>query len=316
MSVRQTKINWAGATWNPISGCSQVSEGCQNCYAMKMAGRMIKGKYAGLVRQRGKGLGATWPGGIRLEADALNTPLTWRQPTKIFVNSMSDLFHEDVPDAWIDQIVGVMQATPQHIYQILTKRADRLPLYTPPGGTWPTNVWLGVSIESDKHLDRIDHLRKTDAAVKWVSAEPLIAPLIGLDVTAIDWMVVGGESGAGHRKMELAWVRDIMTACKAGGVPVWVKQLGTSLGFELTGSRNKCNFEQYNHVWPEDVRVQEWPLSDQKLDTDGLADPDAAADVVASRKAVTTVNGDPTMRSLVPLAHRHDMRFLGELLKL
>jgi protein gp37 len=253
MATINSKIDWTQSTWNPLRGCSRISEGCRNCYAERMAGR-FSGEglpFAGYVRKSPSGY--HWTGKVDLIEAALDKPRKWATPRRIFVNSMSDLFHEDVPDATIDRIVNVMRETPQHVYQILTKRADRLPLYHPPGGIWPSNVWLGVSIESAEHLDRLDRLRETSATVKWMSAEPLIAPLTGLDLTDIDWVVIGGESGAGHRQMSLSWAREILAACRASDVACFVKQMGTGFG----GTTTKANDPD---AWPEDLRVRQYPI--------------------------------------------------------
>ena len=222
----QSPIEWTDATWNPVTGCDKVSAGCKFCYAEKLAERL---KRMGNPRYA-DGFA------VRLQPDALPLPTTWRKPRRIFVNSMSDLFHKDVPDAYIHRVWAVMQGTPRHTYQVLTKRADRLAssidaVYRTwnqyAWGAWPLpNVWLGVSVEDERVLWRIDHLRAAPAAVRFLSIEPLIGPLPALDLTGIHWVIVGGESGPGARPMDPAWDRSVRDQCVEQGVPFFFKQWG------------------------------------------------------------------------------------------
>ena len=219
-------IEWTDATWNPVAGCTVLSPGCTNCYAMRMAARlhaMGQPKYSGLTRKSGRRY--VWTGNVRLDWASLDVPETWRKGRRIFVNSMSDLFHEDVPEEFIQAVFGVMTRTPRHIYQVLTKRADRLAAVSPQLA-WPANVWMGVSVESADFADRIDWLRSTGAKVKFLSLEPLLGPLPDLDLRDIDWVIVGGESGPGARPMDPAWVRDLRDQCVKAQVPFHFKQWG------------------------------------------------------------------------------------------
>jgi protein gp37 len=272
-----TKIEWADATWNPVTGCSKVSPGCAHCFAETLALTRLAGEpgYPGLP----------WTpenaeANVVLRPDRLDLPLRWRKPRRVFVNSMSDLFHERVPDGFIDRVFAAMAVAHWHIFQVLTKRPERMaayasdpetptrigeaarefarPGYGPEGSfaaaifdhedidrqraagvdwlhkhpdfrwrvLWPVpNVWLGTSIESDRFVGRADALRETPAAVRFISAEPLLGPLPSLDLTGIDWLIVGGESGPGHRAMDPAWVRKLVhRADRAGTVAVFVKQ--------------------------------------------------------------------------------------------
>lgn len=235
-------IEWTDRTWNPVTGCDRVSPGCTNCYALTMAKRL---KLMGQPHYQADGDPRTSGPGFALTVhpDTLDAPLHWRKPAKVFVNSMSDLFHKDVPEAFIAHVFGVMARAQQHTFQILTKRPQRMAgLMAPEGldavktcgwwggqffGRWPLpNVHLGVSIESDRYTYRADHLRATPAAVRWLSLEPLLGPLPSLDLTGIDWVVVGGESGHGARPMHPDWVRDIRDRCIAAGIPFLFKQWG------------------------------------------------------------------------------------------
>ena len=344
-----TKIEWTERTWNPIVGCSIVSPGCTNCYAMRMAARLENMSVANEARTGGdlgplyyyRGLtqesraGWVWTGKVKLAPeDVLLKPLRRRKPTMWFVNSMSDLFHEDVPDEWIDRVFAVMALTPQHTYQVLTKRAKRMREYltsavgkhyaetfekyadqrsphwvTEKDGErwlkpaafpdWPlSNVWLGISCERQQKADeRIPDLLATPAALRFVSAEPLLGPI---DFTALqsnrqpeeyeaevtnaltgelfweidgtvsramrrtgklDWIIVGGESGPGARPMVLVWAKDIVRQCKTAGVPVFVKQLGAE---PTNREGERCpHIKQKKGAdvseWPAELRVREWP---------------------------------------------------------
>ena len=219
-------IEWTEATWNPVAGCSVLSPGCTNCYAMRMAERlelMGQPKYAGLTRRSGGR--AKWTGRVTLDEAALDHPRKWRRGRRIFVNSMSDLFHEDVPLAFVRRVFAVMSETPQHSYQLLTKRAERLELLA--GELlWPGNVWMGVSVESQDYTWRINHLRRVPAAVRFLSIEPLLGAIEDLDLTGIDWVIVGGESGPGARPMSEEWVRSLRDQCVDAGVSFHFKQWG------------------------------------------------------------------------------------------
>jgi protein gp37 len=221
-----SSIEWTDATWNPVAGCNIISPGCTNCYAMRMAARlefMNQEKYTGTTRLSGKR--RIWTGKIVLDRKVLNTPYTWTKGRRVFVNSMSDLFHEDVPIEFIIETFNVMKETPRHTYQILTKRADRL-LELSPKLNWVKNIWMGVSVENDDFLWRVDRLRATGAAVKFLSCEPLIGPLSNLDPTDINWVIAGGESGPSARPMDPDWVREIRDICVDSNVAFHFKQWG------------------------------------------------------------------------------------------
>lgn len=208
-------IEWTDSTWNPVTGCTKVSPGCKNCYAETMAFKLRKwGKprYANGFR-------------LTLQPDLLDLPLKWRRPRIVFVNSMSDLFHKDVPDEYIHRVFSTMRKAHWHTFQVLTKRSERL-LEMDKEIDWPTNVWMGVSVENSDYAYRIDHLRQTGAKVKFLSLEPLLGPLPGLDLSGIDWVIAGGESGAGCRPMSGAWASDIRDQCLAAGIPFFFKQWG------------------------------------------------------------------------------------------
>lgn len=224
--ANNSSIEWTEATWNPVVGCTVISPGCTNCYAMRMARRleaMGQLKYAGTVRMSGGR--PKWNGKIRLDEKSLSLPATWKTGRMIFVNSMSDLFHESVPLTYIKRIFETMTATPQHTYQILTKRADRLQALSN-DLDWPRNVWMGVSVENADYAYRIDHLQRTGAAVKFLSLEPLLGPLERLNLAGIDWVIAGGESGPGARSMDVDWVRSIRDQCTDSGVAFHFKQWG------------------------------------------------------------------------------------------
>jgi len=210
-----TRIEWTEATWNPLTGCTKISPGCKHCYAERMALRL---RAMGVDKYRN---------GFRLtlHPDTLAEPLRWTTPRTIFVNSMSDLFHHEVPLDFIQQVFDVMQRAHWHRFQVLTKRAERLHELDPllP---WPANVWMGVSVENATYTYRIDLLRQTGAAIKFLSLEPLLAPLPNLDLSGIDWVIVGGESGPGARPMAVEWVRDIRDQCLSAGVAFFFKQWG------------------------------------------------------------------------------------------
>ena len=219
----KSHIEWTEMTWNPVTGCSKISPGCKFCYAERMAKRL---KAMGVDRYR-NGFQVT------LQEDVLNLPLSWRDPRLIFVNSMSDLFHELVPIEFIQSVFGTIAATPQHTYQILTKRSQRL-LSLSGQLAWPANLWMGVSVEDERAAHRIDDLLRVPAAVKFLSCEPLIGPLEGLSLEGIDWVIVGGESGPGARPMEKDWVQSIRRQCRQPRIPFFFKQWG-GVRKDLTG---------------------------------------------------------------------------------
>lgn len=294
-----SKIEWTDATWNPIVGCSVVSPGCTNCYAMGHAARIVRcakgapSHYDGTTQP--SKAGPVWTGKVALAPDhILTAPLRWSRPRRIFVNSMGDLFHESVPDAWIDRVFAVMALAEQHTFQIITKRAKRMREYASraaacgehwlahipdaPAEKWPLpNVWLGVSAEDQTRADeRIPELLETPAAVRFVSAEPLLGPLdlLGPDmegpltngeptqaqidadrtgwrvirygVSRLDWIIVGGESGPGARPMHPQWARDIRDQCERAGVPFFMKQMG--------GTSKRAM-----PLIPDDLMIREFP---------------------------------------------------------
>ena len=220
----RSSIEWTQATWNPTTGCDQTSPGCDNCYALTLAKRL---KAMGVAKYQNDGDGRTsGPGfGLTIHPDVLDQPKRWRAPRTIFVNSMSDLFHHDVPDDFIERVFAVMAETPQHTYQVLTKRSKRLAALAPKL-MWPSNVWMGVSIEARRQTFRIRHLQTVPAAVRFLSCEPLLGSVGQLDLLGIHWVIAGGESGANARPMQLPWVTDIHDQCKRADVPFFFKQWG------------------------------------------------------------------------------------------
>lgn len=211
-----SRIEWTEQTWNPTTGCTKVSDGCRNCYAEVMARRLHAIGVPGYENNFK----------LTLQRSRLSQPLSRRQPTLYFVNSMSDLFHRDVSDEYLDQVFDVIRATPQHTYQILTKRARRLPRYFAQREC-PSNAWLGVSVENRRSgLPRIDDLRRTTARVKFLSIEPLLEDLGDFDLNGIDWVIVGGESGHQARPMRASWARNVKRQCAAAGVAFFFKQWG------------------------------------------------------------------------------------------
>ncbi|MCD1257640.1 phage Gp37/Gp68 family protein [Paenibacillus athensensis] len=210
-----SSIEWTEATWNPVTGCTKISEGCRNCYAATMARRLHA---MGNPRYQ-DGFNLT------LHHDLIELPLTWRKPRRIFVNSMSDLFHQDVPLDFIQRVFETMEQAHWHTFQILTKRSDRL-LELSEHLPWPPNIWQGVSVENNQVVYRIDHLRNTPAAVKFLSIEPLIGPIDELNLDGIHWVIVGGESGFGARPMNEEWVVSIKNQCMNQNVAFFFKQWG------------------------------------------------------------------------------------------
>jgi protein gp37 len=217
-----SSIEWTQATWNPTTGCDKVSTGCDNCYALTLAKRLKamgadKYQHDGDPRTSGPGFGIT------IHPDALQLPYTWRTPRLVFVNSMSDLFHARVPVPFIQQVLQVMQDTPQHTYQVLTKRSRRLLRLDL---EWPPNLWMGVSVENARVLGRVDDLRQVAAAVRFLSCEPLLGPLDGINLTGIHWVIAGGESGPRARPVDPQWVADLRDVCQEAAVPFFFKQWG------------------------------------------------------------------------------------------
>lgn len=219
-----TAIEWTEVTWNPTTGCDRISAGCDNCYAMTLAKRlkaMGQPKYQndGDPRTSGPGFGVT------LHPSTLSLPYTWRGNRTVFVNSMSDLFHARVPVSFVRDVFQVISDTPQHTYQVLTKRSARL-RKSASSLEWPPNLWIGVSVEDAASMPRIDDLRQVPSAVRFLSCEPLIGSLSGLDLSGIGWVIAGGESGPDHRPLDPVWVTEIRDACVTAGVPFFFKQWG------------------------------------------------------------------------------------------
>lgn len=212
---QNSAIEWTHATWNPVTGCDKISPGCKNCYADRMSHRL---QAMGNPNYK-NGFDLT------LQPHMINRPLEWKTPMRIFVNSMSDLFHKDVPLTYIQEVFDVMRQADWHQFQVLTKRADRLEELSTEL-EWPSNVWMGVSVENADYTFRIDHLRATQARIKFLSVEPLLGPIPNLKLEKIDWVIVGGESGPGARPMEENWVLDIRDQCRNAGTAFFFKQWG------------------------------------------------------------------------------------------
>jgi protein gp37 len=237
--AQNSAIEWTETTWNPLTGCTKISPGCKHCYAERMSLRlqaMGQANYA-------NGFDLT------LHEHMLEVPLRWRKSRLVFVNSMSDLFHKDAPEEFILRVFDVMRRASWHVFQVLTKRADRLAKLSP-RIDWPDNVWMGVSVERADYLFRIDHLRQTGAKVRFLSLEPLLGPLPGMDLKGVDWVIVGGESGPGARPMKEQWVRDIRDQCLAAEVPFFFKQWGG-----VFKSRNGRTLE--GRTWEQMPQVEE-----------------------------------------------------------
>jgi protein gp37 len=211
----KSAIEWTDSTWNPVTGCTKISLGCQHCYAERMAKRlqaMGQPNYS-------KGFD------LALHENCLDLPLRWKKPQNIFVNSMGDLFHREVPDEFIMKAFAIMERAHWHVFQVLTKRSERL-VRLSPRLNWSPNIWMGVSVESQEYTYRIHHLLETGANIRFLSLEPLLGPLPSLDLTGINWVIVGGESGPGARHMKPEWVREIRDQCLSAGVPFFFKQWG------------------------------------------------------------------------------------------
>jgi protein gp37 len=232
--MAQSSIEWTEMTWNPTTGCNKLTTGCKFCYAEIMSRRlkaMGQKKYENGFK-------------LALHPATLKIPYTWKKPQLVFVNSMSDLFHKDIPLSYIQQIFKVMNETPQHTYQILTKRADLLYKYHEQL-TWTPNIWMGVSVENEKVTNRIGYLCKTGAKIKFLSLEPLLGPLTNLKLRRIDWVIVGGESGPKSRPMEKQWVVDIKNQCKRADVAFFFKQWG---GVRKSETGRELNGRTYNEM--------------------------------------------------------------------
>jgi protein gp37 len=217
-------IEWTEATWNPTTGCDRISAGCDNCYALTLSKRL---KAMGVAKYQADGDPRTsGPGfGVACHQDALATPYAWRRPRLVFVNSMSDLFHARVPTPFIRNVFDVMQQTPQHTYQILTKRSKRLTRIASQL-TWPANVWMGVSVESADQYARVCDLVTVPAAVRFLSCEPLLGPLPNIPLEGINWVIAGGESGLNARPVDPGWIRNLRDSCQTSGTPFFFKQWG------------------------------------------------------------------------------------------
>jgi protein gp37 len=249
--VQKSTIEWTEATWNPVTGCSKVSPGCAHCYAETFA-------------ERWRGLrGHHYEQGfdLRLWPERLEQPLRWRTPRRIFVISMSDLFHPDIPDEYVERVFAVMAKADRHIFQILTKREARLTELAP-ALPWPTNVWIGVTIENRRFVHRADYLREVPASVRFISAEPLLTEVTKLDLTEIDWLIAGGESGTGARRLDLSWVLDLAARCTESGTAFFMKQLGSVLAKELGAGDRKGTDPT---LFPAELRRREMPKPRERL---------------------------------------------------
>lgn len=320
--ANKSQIEWTDATWNPLRGCSRISPGCVNCYAERMAARGLPGLSSPATGEPFAIMtpsGPRWTGKVELIESKLLEPLRWRKPRIVFCNSMSDLFHERVPDEWIDRIFAVMALCPQHYFLVLTKRADRMQQYmttefmcnrvfkqmvtvTPDRGVWRwpgmreafKHIGLGVSVEDQQRADeRIPHLLETPAAVRFISAEPLLGPVdltrwlrratdsLGIPTQLDrrpDWVIVGGESGPGARPCYVKWVRDLKNQCVDSGVAAFVKQLGAEIHGDHTEFFTAEHIPMEGHrtwrlidpkggdprEWPEDLRVRQYPAQISK----------------------------------------------------
>lgn len=248
--MAETKIEWTDSTWNPVAGCTIVSAGCTNCYAMEMAHRLQSmgvDKYDRLTRQSGGR--AVWNGHVREDRDALAIPARWKKPRKVFVNSMSDLFHENVSDGFIRDVWEVMRTTPRHNYQILTKRPDRMAAFVSSNVGILPNVWLGTSVENTEATSRISQLRQAPAAIRFISFEPLIGSVGPVNLEGIDWAIVGGESGRRARPIREEWIDEIYGQCLISETAFFFKQWGT-WGKDNKRRSKKANGREYRgRVW-------------------------------------------------------------------
>ena len=251
--MSESTIEWTDATWNPVAGCSAMSAGCTNCYAMHMARRLeamgVK-KYKGLTRKSGSK--TVWKGLAREDYKSLDIPMSWKKPRKVFVNSMSDLFHPTVSSDFIRSVWFVMEETPHHSYQVLTKRPERL-VELSSSGFLPTipNVWLGSSVEDKDVVYRIDEIKKVSAEVRFISFEPLIGSVGAVDLSGIDWSIVGGESGPGARKIKEKWIDEIYQSCRKHKSAFFFKQWGAWGSDEKRRSKKKNGRIYRGRVWNE-----------------------------------------------------------------
>ncbi len=246
--AQSSAIEWTESTWNPIVGCTKVSAGCKHCYAERMAKRLAAMARADIVEARDPGRKSNylrvidshgrWNGKVALDDTSVDEPRKWKSPRVIFVNSMSDLFHEAVPAGFVHRVFATMNACPQHTFQVLTKRPERAAELSP-DLSWTPNIWMGTSVENALVTWRVHELRRTRAKVKFLSVEPLLGPIPRLPLSGMHWVIVGGESGPGARPMEAHWVRQIRDRCLAQGVPFFFKQWGgvnkKAAGRELDG---------------------------------------------------------------------------------
>ncbi len=239
--MAQSSIEWTEMTWNPTTGCTKISAGCKFCYAEVMSKRL---KAMGVDKYK-DGFK------VRIHPETLNIPYTWKSSKVVFVNSMSDLFHEDIPLDFIKQVFHVMNDNPQHVFQVLTKRADRL-FELHRHLKWTHNIWMGVSVEDNRVIERIDYLRKTKAKVKFLSLEPLIGALANLNLKKIDWVIVGGESGHKPRPMKPEWVIDIQEQCEKAEVAFFFKQWG---GRNKKATGRLLNGRTYDEM-PEIIEIE------------------------------------------------------------
>lgn len=227
-------IEWTDMTWNPVTGCTKISQGCKHCYAARLAHRLHA---MGLDRYRNEFK-------VTLHPDLADLPLSWKKPRMVFVNSMSDLFHEDIPLEFIQRVFKTMELTPQHTYQILTKRSERLAEIASKLN-WPVNIWMGVSVEDDRVVNRIHDLVTTPARIKFLSCEPLIGPLDDLPLNGIDWVIVGGESGPKARLMKKEWVKSIFRQCRAKKVAFFFKQWGGTRKSKTGRTLNGKTYDEF-----------------------------------------------------------------------
>jgi len=230
-----SSIEWTESTWNPVTGCTKISDGCLNCYAERMA-RRLAGRY-GYPKEN--------PFKLTLQPDRLSQPLNWKKTHNIFVCSMSDIFHKNVPDSYIFEILGVINKCPQHTFQILTKRANRMARISNNIGQWPHNVWIGVTVESEKHKKRIDYLKSANASVKFISFEPLLDDVNQINLNGINWVIVGGESGPGSRQMRQEWAANIRDQCLKMNISYFFKQWG---GFNKKANGRRLEGKEWNQM--------------------------------------------------------------------
>lgn len=229
--AQRSRIEWTDATWNPTTGCTKVSEGCDHCYAHALAHRLLSDHYRARLPVVDTRANRTDPFAVRVWPERLDQPIRWKEPRKIFVNSMSDLFHVDVPEAFARDVFEVMLRADWHIYQILTKRPSRAVRFFTrnadlfPAGEIPEHIWMGTSVENQAVIRRVWQLRRLAARTRFLSCEPLLGPL-SLDLEGIHWVIVGGESGIGSRPLDLSWARDVRAQCAAAAVPFFFKQVG------------------------------------------------------------------------------------------